>query len=168
LSQKKAIFDLLTDDAVTASFPLAERKAVREFIPWTRMVTAGQTTYNEDKIDLLDFILKNREKLVLRPNDETTDLHSFRGPETDDAGWERALKQATRAPYVVQEAIEPFRSTFPVYQYGGLQYREMRVDVQPHSFLGKVHGCSTWISADAPSGFTSVSGLAPTYLLDSK
>src|SRR5207302_1050016 len=123
----------------------AERKAIREFIPWTRMVVPMQTTYDDQKIDLPEFILANREKLMLRPNDEATDLHSFRGSETDQAGWERALKQALRAPYVVQEVVEPFRSSFPVYQSGGLQYREMRVDVQPHSFLGKVHGCSTWI-----------------------
>jgi hypothetical protein len=73
-----------------------------------------------------------------------------------------------RTPYVVQEAVQPFRATFPVYQYGSLEYKDLRVDVQPHAFLGKVHGCSTWISAETASGFTTLSGLAPTYLLELK
>ena len=132
------------------------------------MVSATHASYRDQKVDLPEFILQNRDRLVLRPNDASTEFHSFRGSETDEAGWERALKQALRTPYVVQEDVEPFTSQFPVYQYGSVQYRDMRVDVQPHSFLGKVHGCSTWISADAPSGFTTLAGLAPTFILDSK
>ena len=168
LAQKKAIFDLLTDEALTAGFPAAERKAIKEFIPWTRVVSATQTTYSDQKVDLPEFILRNRARLVLKPNDDSSEFHSVRGAETDDNGWERAVRQAMRTPYVVQEDVNPLRATFPVYQYGTLQYKELRVDVQPHAFLGKVHGCSTWISADAPSGFTTLSGLAPTFILDPK
>src|SRR6266852_2455514 len=37
LAQKKAIFDLLTDEEITADFPAAERRAIKEFVPWTRV-----------------------------------------------------------------------------------------------------------------------------------
>ena len=168
LAQKKAMFDLLTDETITGAFPAAERKAIREFIPWTRVVSQTNTTYHDETVDLPEFILKNRERLVLKPNDSSTDLHAFRGAATDEAGWEKALKQAMRAPYVVQEEIAPTTFLFPVFQYGSLEMREMRVDVHPHSFLGKVHGCSSWLTADAPSGFTTVAGLAPTFVLDAK
>jgi hypothetical protein len=168
LAQKKAIFDLLTDETLTAGFPLAERKAIREFIPWTRVVAAQNTTFQDQTVDLPEFILKNREKLVLRPNDESTDQHAFRGADTDEAGWEKALKQAMRSPYVVQEETEPTVFPFPVYQYGSVQMRDLRVDIHPHSFLGKVHGCSSFIRAETPSGFTTISGLAPTFILESK
>ncbi len=168
LGQKKAIFDLLTDETLTSGFPSAERKAIRDFIPWTRVVTAANTTFQDQTVDLPEFILKNREKLVLRPNDDSTDQHAFRGAETDEAGWEKALKQAMRAPYVVQEETEPTRFPFPVYQYGSVQIRDLRVDVHPHSFLGKVHGCSSYIRAETPSGFTTIAGLAPTFILDAK
>ncbi len=168
LAQKKALFDLLTDDTLTSSFPIAERKAIREFVPWTRVVGSANTKYQDETVDLPDFILKNREKLVLRPNDDSTDQHAFRGADTDDAGWERALKQAMRSPYVVQEETEPTRFPFPVYQYGSVQMRDLRVDVHPHSFLGKVHGCSSYVRAETPSGFTTLAGLAPTFILDTK
>jgi hypothetical protein len=168
IGQKKAIFDLLTDETLTAGFPAVERKAIREFIPWTRVVAAANTKYQDETVDLPEFILKHREKLVLRPNDDSTDQHAFRGVETDDAGWEKALKQAMRSPYVVQEETEPTRFPFPVFQYGSVEIRDLRVDVHPHSFLGKVHGCSSYIRAETPSGFTTIAGLAPTFILDTK
>jgi hypothetical protein len=168
LAQKKAMFDLLTDEAITGTFPAAERKAIREFIPWTRVVAAVNTTYQDRRVDLPEFILQNRERLVLKPNDTSTDMHSFRGADTDNAGWEKALRQALRSPYVVQEEIAPTRFPFPVYQYGSVEMRDMQVHVQPHSFLGKVHGCSTWLTAEAPSGFTTLAGLAPTFVIDAK
>ncbi|MBS1874409.1 MAG: hypothetical protein JSU00_14430 [Acidobacteria bacterium] len=168
LGQKKAMFDLLTDETITASFPAAERKVIREFIPWTRVVAATNATYQDQTVDLPDFILKNRTKLVLRPNDDSADNHAFRGSETDEASWEKALKQAMRTPYVVQEETEPTRFPFPVYQYGSMSIRDLRVDVHPHSFLGKVQGCSSYIRAETPSGFTTIAGLAPTFILDAK
>jgi hypothetical protein len=168
LAQKKAMFDLLTDETLTAGFPLVERKAIRDFIPWTRVVSATHTTYQDQKVDLAEFILRNRQRLVLKPNDDSTDRHAVRGAEADDSSWEKALKQAMRTPYVVQEETEPTRGLFPVYQYGSLQMKELRVDVHPHSFLGKVHGCSSYIRAETPSGFTTIAGLAPTFILDSK
>ena len=107
LGAKKALFDLLTDETVTAKFPAAERKAIKDFIPWTRMVQAAKTTHKNHTVDLPDFVMKHRAKLVLKPNDDSADLTSFRGAEVDDLGWEKALRQAMRMPYVVQEVAEP-------------------------------------------------------------
>jgi hypothetical protein len=168
VAQKKAIFDLLTDEAITASFPAAEKRVIREFVPWTRMVQSNKTTYQGKEIDLPEHILKHRESLVLRPNDDSTEHHSFRGSETDDAGWEKALKTAIRNPYVVQEVIEPVHEMFPLLYYGHLEMRKMRVDVHPHSYLGKVHGCSSWLSASGSTGFSTLSGVAPTFIIDPK
>ena len=167
VAQKKAIFDLLTDDNITSAFPAAEKKVIREFVPWTRMVHMAKTTYQDQQVDLPEFILKNRQNLVLHPNDDTGEYHSFRGSETDDHGWEKALKTAMRNPYVVQEVIEPVFDTFPLLTYGHLEMRKMRVDVYPHSYLGKVQGCSSWLSAGT-SGFSTLSGVAPTFILDNK
>jgi len=168
LAQKKAIFDLLTDDMIVATFPAAERKVIREVIPWTRVVSQRKTTYKDTTVDLVEFILKNRQTLVLKPNSSTGDLHSFNGWETDEAGWERALKGALRAPYVVQERVSTIREVFPVFMYGALEMRDMEVDVHPHTYLGKVQGCSAWLRAATPSGFTTVAGPAPVFILESK
>jgi hypothetical protein len=168
LAQKKAIFDLLTDEEITADFPAAERKAIKEFVPWTRIVQEAKTKYHNRTVDLPEFILHNRNKLVLHPNDDGADQQSFRGAEVDEAAWEKALRSALRNPYVVQEAMDPVVDVFPVLQYGHLEMQKMRIDVHPHSYLGKVQGCSSWLTAVGPSGFSSLSGVAPTYILEQK
>jgi hypothetical protein len=167
LSQKKAVFELLTDSAITDKFPMAERRAIREFVPWTRVVSATKTTYQDKVVDLQEFILANKSRLVLKANDGSPEAPSFRGADLDDTAWERALKVALRSPYVVQEETEPARSVFPIYQYSTLEFRELNVEVHPHSFLGKVQGASSWVSPST-RGFSSLSGLAPTFLLEVK
>ena len=167
LAHKKAMFGLLTDEALTAKFPAVERKAIREHVPWTRLVSAAKTKYDDKTIDLPDFIAHNRERLALKPNDDSGDLHTYLGWEMDANEWERALKQAMRAPYVVQERVEPVRSIFPMMSFGHLEFREMQVDVHPHAYLGKVQGCSSWLSSGR-SGFSSAAGIVPTFIVDSK
>src|SRR5437763_4469786 len=44
LSHKKAMFALLTEESLIAKFPPNERKAIREHVPWTRVVKAGKAT----------------------------------------------------------------------------------------------------------------------------
>jgi hypothetical protein len=168
VAAKRGMFDLLTDDTVTAKFPAVERKAIKDFIPWTRMVQAAKTTYKNHTVDLPDFVMKHRNKLVLKPNDDTSDQNTFRGAELDELGWEKALRQAMRSPYVVQEVAEPARAVFPLLQYGSLVMKEMQVEVHPHFFGGKIHGASSWLHVAGSSGFSTLSGLAPTFLLESK
>jgi len=168
IARKKAVFDLLTDDAIVGSFPASERKVLRESIPWTRMVGATTTVYQNQQVDLVEFIQQHRQTLVLRPNDDHSDQHEYRGWETDDAGWERAVRTALRNPYVVQERTEPSVSTFPVYQFGSLEFKPLRVDVHPHSLLGKVHGCSSWISPVESTRFSTLHGIAPTFVIEGK
>jgi len=168
LSHKKAMFALLTEESLIAKFPINERKAIKEHVPWTRVVKAGKATYREETVELLDFIKQNRERLVLRPNDEYTDLHSFVGYEHDDGSWARALREAQRAPYVVQERVKPTRTLFPLMTYGHLEFKEMQVDVQPQAFLGKVGGCSSYVSSDGSGTYSPASGIAPTFIIDPK
>jgi hypothetical protein len=169
LSHKKAMFALLTDETLTAKFPIHERKAIREHVPWTRVVKAGKTQYRDETIeDLIEYIKQNREKLVLRPNDEYSDMHSFIGYEHDEGSWARAIREALRAPYVVQERVKPARTVFPLMNYGHLEFKEMQVDVQPQAFLGKVAGCSSYVSSSGPGSYSPASGFTPTFIIDPK
>ena len=55
------------------------------------------------------------------PNDEYSDMHSFIGYEHDEGSWARAIREALRAPYVVQERVKPARTVFPLMNYGHLE-----------------------------------------------
>ncbi len=168
IGQKKAIFDLLTDEEVTAKFPASERHAIAEFIPWTRIMAPAKVKYRKRNVDLIETVTSHRDRFVLKPNDESGDQPVFVGTDHDDAGWERALRLAMRSPYVVQEVGPVEGEEFPLLHYGSLERRQMKVDVHPHSFLGKVHGASSWLTLKGSTGFSTLNGLAPTFLLDTK
>jgi hypothetical protein len=68
----------------------------------------------------------------------------------------------------MQETTESSRAVFPLFQYGSLVMKDMHVELHPHSLGGKVHGISTWLSVAGTTGFSTLSGLAPTFLLESK
>jgi hypothetical protein len=168
LSHKRAMFALLTDEVLTAKFPPNERKAIKEHLPMTRVVKAGKITWHEETVDLLDFIQKNREALVLRPNDDYSDLQTFVGAEHDENSWARAIREAQRAPYVVQERSIPSRTVFPMLSFGNLEFREMQVDVQPQAFLGKVAACPSYVSPSGAGTYSPSAGIAPTFIIDPK
>jgi hypothetical protein len=167
LAQKRAMFSLLTDEQLTAKFPVAEKKAIATFIPWTRIVTPSKTIKSGETIDLPEYISANKDSLMLVPNDSTGALPVFDGPTTEQNAWDRALKTAIRERYVVQERSTTVTGKFPVLFYGSMEYREMNVDVHPHMFLGEVKSCTTQLTA-ANAGFSTMEGVAATYLLDSK
>ena len=168
LARKKAMFALLTEESLVAKFPILERKAIREHVPWTRVMRSGKATLANGKTteDLVEYVKQHRSKLALRPNDEYTDLQSFTGAEHDEGSWARSVREALRAPYVVQQHVAPARSIFPIMNFGLLEFREMQVDVQPQAFLGKVAGCSTYVSSSGPGSYSASAGIAPTFIID--
>ena len=166
LVRKKAMFGLLTDESLTGRFPAAERKAIQDHLPWTRTVAAVKTTFKNKMVDLPEFIVQNRRKLVLHPNDPASGLNSFHGWELEDSAWERAVRSAMRASYVVQEKAEPVKDMFPVMQGDTVTMRQMEIEVHPHVYLGKVESCSTEVK-DATPGFSTLAGMAPTFIVES-
>ncbi len=58
---------LLSENKDSELFSPGEKEIIEKYIPWTRKVVPGETTYEGKKIQLEEFILSNREKLVLKP-----------------------------------------------------------------------------------------------------
>jgi hypothetical protein len=164
LTERRAIFDLLTDEAVTSRFSVSDRKLIRDHIPWTRVVAQNAADYHDETVDLPKFILDHREHLVLRPNDDTVEQRAFAGADMTQAAWEKALQHALRSPYVVQEALAPLKQPFPVYQYGEVQTKDLDITVQPHTFLGKMQGVSAALTQSANGAVVPI-GIAPVLLL---
>ena len=88
--------------------------------------------------------------------------------EHNEISWARAIREAQRAPYVVQARSAPARSIFPLMNYGTLEFREMQVDVQPQAFMGKVAGCPSYVSPSGVGTYSPSAGIAPTFIIDPK
>jgi len=168
LTRKRALLALLSDEQVTATFPAAERHAIKAAVPWTRLVTQSKTQYGGETVDLPEFIVKNRERLVLRPNDGSLDAEApaYEGAVTPERDWARALRTALSHGYVVQERQDRESVSFPVDQYGDLVYRDFLVSLSTHSFAGKAHGVTARVGA--VGGFSTLAGYAPSFVLETK
>lgn len=165
IAQRRSLFDLVTDEALTSHLPLSDRKLIRTFVPWTRVVAQRKTMYKDREVDLPEFIRSTRQELVLRPNEDGGNHRVFVGAEMTQSAWEHALRVALRAPYVVQERLCSGRETVPVFQYGELQMKEAEVSIHPHVFNGKMHAASA--ALESPSaGCASPLAVAPVLLLE--
>lgn len=166
---KKAIFAVLTDDELQPLFTPEERSAIAAHVPWTRRVAEGHTLYRGQKIDLPAFIRANRERLVMKPNDEYGGKGVHIGWETSDGDWERAFAEALRSSYVVQEKVELQRVTFPELTASReLVFRDLVVDLDPFVFDGEVEGFLTRLSGSSLANVTSGGGQVPAFLLRPK
>lgn len=167
LTRKRGLLALLTDERISGRFPLAERKVIQETVPITRFVAAGKTTWRDATVDLPEFILKNRESLVLRPNEDSGESHAIEGWNTPASDWSRALNTALRNQFVVQERRDDPAVSFPIDFYGDIVYRDLSVEVVPSTFAGKVHGLTARVS-DPKSAFSTVRGTAPVFIIETK
>src|SRR5258708_11707474 len=114
LIHKKAIFAVLTARRYEHIFSAAERAAIAAHVPWTRRVRAEKSDYLDKEVDLLAFIVKNRDRLVLKPNDDYGGHGISIGWNTDEIRWEEALRTAlTNGDYCVQERVPTARALFP-------------------------------------------------------
>ncbi len=165
IAQRRSLFDLLTDETVTSAFSAADHKLIRAFVPWTRVVSQRKTKYRDTTVDLPEFVLRSREQLILLPSEDGNGKHSFIGSEMNAPDWERALRQALRSPYVVQERSQPAPERFPVFAYGELKMKDAKVSVHPQVFDGQVQGASATLESVA-SGAPTPFALAPVFLLE--
>ncbi len=169
LPHKKAFFALLTDPDYAATLSASEQEAVRAHVPWTRLVIDAATERRGVRGDLLVIARRDREQLVLKPNDEYGGKGVTLGWEVAPAAWEAALDSALADPagaWVIQERIPVRREVFPYFDDAGrVTMREMLVDLAPYLFRGRMIGYLTRLSATGLANVTSGGGQVPAFVV---
>lgn len=164
---KKASLAVLSDEANAGLFDSTERAAIAAHVPWTRVVEERTTTHNGTAVDLLPFIARERERLVLKPNDEYGGTGIVLGWTTDDAGWEAAIRTALASPHIVQERVAIPFEPYPSYMDGRLQVIERLVDTAPFICNGEYsEGALSRLSTSALLNVTAGGGSSvPTFIV---
>jgi uncharacterized circularly permuted ATP-grasp superfamily protein len=118
-------------------------------------------------VPLLAFAQRNRERLVLKPNDDYGGQGVLLGWETDQASWERALAAAQAAPFVLQERVPVPVEHYPTWApEQGLRITPRYVDSDPCVYGDTAVGCLTRIAATALLNVSAGGGAAPpTYVV---
>ena len=165
IMHKKAVFEMLTDEQRHDWFTKSEQEAIRRSVPWTRRVADRKTTREGRKIGLLDFIRKNRSRLVLKPNDDYGGHGVHFGAQLDEREWDNAIQTALSADYIVQDALDLHPELFPVFSETDWKLQPMFVDTNPFLFRGKVCGAMVRLSATPIVNVTSGGGETGFFVL---
>lgn len=170
LIHKKALFAVLTDKRRAALFSSEEQEAIRKHVPWTRLVRAEKSDYFGTEIDLLEHIRKNRDRLVLKPNDDYGGHGITIGWNADEKTWEAALRSAlANEDYLAQERVPTAREVFPALKDdGSIEFAEQLVDLDPLLFNGKVQSAFTRLSFTELANVSSGGGMVPTFIISEK
>ena len=170
LIHKKAVFAVLTDRRRATLFSNEEQEAIRKHVPWTRLVRAEKSDYFGKEIDLVEYLRTNRERLVLKPNDDYGGHGITIGWNTDEVGWNEALHSAlANGDYLAQERVPTARETFPALKDDGtIEFAEQLVDLDPLLFNGKVGSAFTRLSFTELANVSSGGGMVPTFIISEK
>ena len=159
LLHKKASLSVLSDECHSELFTPEQRRAIAAHIPWTRNVAERRTTYGGETIDLVPWAARNRERLVLKPNDEYGGKGIVLGWEVDDGVWESALRTALAEPSIVQERIPIPTEPYPSLVSGRVELFDRMLDTAPFVSYGTlVDGCMTRLSTASLLNVTAGGG----------
>jgi len=171
IPHKKAFFAVLTGGRYADLFSDEERELIRRHVPWTALVEEARVARDGRSVDLLPYLRANRDRFVIKPNDEYGGTGVTLGWETSAADWDRALDRALaeRARgWVAQDKIAVRREPFPICDDAGVTTRDMLVDFAPYVFRGRLAGFLTRLSATGLANVTSGGGQVPAFAVASK
>jgi hypothetical protein len=168
LLHKKASLAVLSDEANASFFDAAERRAIDDCIPWTRVVKERKTAYRGTMVDLVPFLLEGREHLVLKPNDDYGGRGITLGWTVDAAAWAGAVRDALATPHIVQERVEVPSEPYPSWVGGALHVHDRQYDTAPFVTNGDyMEGLLTRLSTSDLLNVTAGGGsTVPTFLVE--
>ena len=167
---KKASLAVVSDERQGHLLSRDEQAAVRAHVPWTRVVEERTTEHEGRSVDLLEFTSANRDRLVLKPNDDYGGKGIVLGWTVDDAAWQAAIRTALAEPYIVQERVTIPSEEWPALTGGALHIGERMLDTAPFLADGTVmSGCLTRIATDPLLNVTAGGGSnVPTFLVEAR
>ena len=120
---QKSCFEVLTDPDLAARFlTVEERHVIRRHVLWTRIVSDRRTlSPTGERVDLLEYVRRERESLVLKPNRAWGGEGVLVGSASTQGEWDatidRALDDADR--WVLQQVASIPVKTFNVLDEAG-------------------------------------------------
>lgn len=121
----KSTFEVLTTPEFEKHFTQRQVRIFRRHVLWTRIVRETRTTGPDgEEIDLLPWLRRNKDRLVLKPNRECGGTGVVVGPHADLADWDRALEEALAddgdtGGVVAQKYVDVRVKDFPILQADG-------------------------------------------------
>lgn len=104
---------LLSEHEDSGVFSSEERETIKKYIPWTRKIIPGETSYHGEKIILENFLITNKDKLVIKAPLGLGGQRVGIGEDMFRREWENLVKTALRKKdFLVQELVESPRGLY--------------------------------------------------------
>lgn len=107
---------MLADQANRHLFTADEQASLARLLPWTRILTEGEATLTTgENVDLVEYALKNRTDLVLKP----TLMHGGIGvvlgtdPHVTQDYWEDQIRKSLDGTFIIQRLVHSAPDYFP-------------------------------------------------------
>jgi glutathionylspermidine synthase len=157
LAHKKSGFAILSDPSYEELFSPREIEVIRRHIPWTRMVKPGHVDFENVEVDLLHLLEDERQRFVLKPNDDYGGHGVFLGWELEANEWDKAISTALERPYVAQERVAVDKVSIPMFS-DKVTVEDMFIDFNPFLFHNEVEGALVRLSHSSLLNVTSGGG----------
>lgn len=164
----KSLFALATDPSIDLGLDPQVAATARGALPWTRMVTAGQTTdMAGEVVRLPEFLARERENLVIKPVEGFGGAGVELGWNHSEQTWAEVIERALAGGHVAQQRVPIEGQDFSVLE-PGFPVRTFIADTNPLIVAGAVSGYYVRLARDG-SGMTNVTGggatVAPTFFV---
>jgi hypothetical protein len=132
----KTLLAVLSDPGFEYLFCRAELAALRRHIPWTRLWHEGLTSCRDRQVDLPEFAVANRERLVLKPTGGYGGIGVTLGWECSETEWRKALEEGLEKRFIIQERVDIPVQPFPFLNEGTLSIENRHADFAPYTWHG--------------------------------
>ena len=117
IGEDKSLLALLREPEFHSQLSPDQREFVAEHVPWTVRLQQGCVGWRDETVDLLPYVQRNREHLVIKPANEGRGFGVLVGKYCTPGRWRQACRVHEGLPCVVQEFFQP--ATLPVVRPGG-------------------------------------------------
>lgn len=118
----KSCWEALRDKRFAPIFSALINAGIMKHIPWTKIIRDIKTDNPIDKkVELLNYIRKNKDHLILKPNRGYGGYGIVIGKDTSKSQWDNLIEKGCVefGKWVVQEYIELSTKTFPTIDKNG-------------------------------------------------
>lgn len=145
-----------------------QRDAIDRFVPWTDVLRDAKVRVHGIRVDLRDFVLDNRRRLVLKAAQGYGGKQVHLGRDTDEEAWGRLVDEhLDDNAWIVQQYVPVPRELFPIVnEEGGVALRTLFVNINPFVFGGRFAGAYTRVSRTRVVNVSAGGGLVPTYTVE--
>lgn len=164
----KKVLSVITDPRFQHIFSKEELNVIEKTIPWTKILADTRESFKNINVHLKDFIIENKDILVLKPANLYGGKDVYLGRETDSETWEKIMNEHLYdASWVVQEYVDIPQDIFPEIT-DDVTLKFKKVNINPFALLGKYSGTITRVSDSSVINVSAGGGLVPTLSVSRK